>query len=51
MVENDVYETKKSFVNVIRSLRFIKCPVVWFFVHLCGRKNTLLCTKKACITN
>ncbi|MEY3241776.1 MAG: hypothetical protein RIR11_3215 [Bacteroidota bacterium] len=29
MVENDVYETKKSFVNVICSLRFIKCPVVY----------------------
>ena len=29
MVENYVYETKKSFVNVICSLRFIKGPVVW----------------------
>jgi hypothetical protein len=29
MVGNDVYETKKSFVNAICSLRFMKCPVVW----------------------
>jgi hypothetical protein len=29
MVESDVYETKKSFVNVTCYLRFQKCPVAW----------------------
>jgi hypothetical protein len=33
MVKNDVYETKKSFVNATCSLRFIKYSVV------CATKN------------
>jgi hypothetical protein len=41
MVENDVYETKKSFVNVICSLRFIKCPVAWSIIRY-GKIN-LMC--------